>query len=151
MWTSVIYVTCSCVTSYQSGVVLRVKVYTSNWRFTWKLVSSLNSCLAFCLFIPVSLKVVMSWIVHSYLISTTSSFACSFLIGSLINIPKGGIHKIRHTLRGSEGSTKCDIVWQGGGRILNFVTSHLKNSIKSVHSRGLSFYLSLIYNNFLFC
>ena len=24
--------------------------------------------------------------------------------------PLGGIHKLRHTLRGAEGSTKCDIV-----------------------------------------
>ena len=29
------------------------------------------------------------------------------------------------------GSTKCDIVRQEGGRILNFVTSHLKNGIKT--------------------
>ena len=42
----------------------------------------------------------------------------------------GGIYKLRHTLRG-RGSTKCDIVIQGGG-ILNFVTSHSKNSIKAI-------------------
>ena len=37
--------------------------------------------------------------------------------------PLGGIHKLRHTLRGRKGQTKCDIVWHGGG-ILNLVTSH---------------------------
>ena len=42
----------------------------------------------------------------------------------------GGINK----LRGRRGSTKCDIVLQGGGRILNFVTSHFKNSIKAIYS-----------------
>ena len=39
----------------------------------------------------------------------------------------GGIHKLRHTLREGRGSTKFD---KGGG-ILNFVTSHFKNSIKA--------------------
>ena len=46
-----------------------------------------------------------------------------------LRIRKEAIHKLRHTLRG-RGSTKCDIVWQGGDP--NFVTSHFKNSIKAI-------------------
>ena len=44
----------------------------------------------------------------------------------------GGIHKLRHTLRADGGGrrnvTLCD---KGEGGILNFVTSHFKNSIKA--------------------
>ena len=44
----------------------------------------------------------------------------------------GGIHKLRHTLRGAEG---VDEMWHyvtWGEGILNFVTSHLENSIKAI-------------------
>ena len=39
------------------------------------------------------------------------------------------IHKLRHTLRGRRGSMKCDIVWQVGRGILNFVPSHIKKIV----------------------
>ena len=44
---------------------------------------------------------------------------------------QGAIHKLRHTLRGGGGQqsvTLCDKV----DGILNFVTSHFKNSIKAI-------------------
>ena len=52
--------------------------------------------------------------------------------GIISLLPLGGIHTLRHTLRGRRGSTNCDIVRQGGGGVLNFVTSHFKNSIKVI-------------------
>ena len=63
-------------------------------------------------------------------------FHHTILYGSSIKVSCiWGIHKIHHTLRGGRrGSTKCDIVWQGRGGILNFVTSHLKNSTKAIYA-----------------
>ena len=43
----------------------------------------------------------------------------------------GVIHKLRHTLRGGRGRRSMTLCGKGGG-ILNFVTSHFKNSIKAI-------------------
>ena len=43
----------------------------------------------------------------------------------------GAIHKLRHTLRGGGGRQSVTLC-EGGGEILNFVTSHFKNSIKAI-------------------
>ena len=43
----------------------------------------------------------------------------------------GGIHKLRHTLGGGGGRRSVTLCEKGGG-ILNFVTSHFKNSIKAI-------------------
>ena len=40
------------------------------------------------------------------------------------------IHKLRHTLRGGGG--RRSVTLSGKGGILNFVTSHFKNSIKAI-------------------
>ena len=59
-------------------------------------------------------------------------------LNSEVDLPLGGIHKLRHTLRGAEGVDEvrhCVTRWGG---ILNFVTSHFKNSITGTQlsSRG---------------
>ena len=43
----------------------------------------------------------------------------------------GAIHKLRHTLRGG-GHRRSVTLRDKGGGILNFVTSHFKNSIKAI-------------------
>ena len=44
----------------------------------------------------------------------------------------GGIHKLRHTLRGAEEVDEVLHCVTRGGGVLNFVTSHFKNSIKAI-------------------
>ena len=44
----------------------------------------------------------------------------------------GAIHKLRHTLRGGGGRRSVTLFDKEGGGILNYVTSHFKNSIKAI-------------------